>query len=136
VARALAAREGKLPHELLLEWSRTGVMRYGSKTVRLEPSDRIACAKGCASWYKAPMAATRAPDEQPPVFRLEVDEKMLAALARDRPDKLEVLRDVLRAMQTGGVDMAQMTAGVSQRAVDPSRYGRMLTEASAVEGSA
>ena len=136
VARAIAARSGLLPDELLLDWARTGKMRYGTKTVELEPSERIACAKACAAWYKPPMQARPAPGEQPPVLRLEMDEKMLAALAAKQPNKLELLRDVLRAIQAGGKELEQAQQGQGAGDADAGRYGRLLTETSEVDGRA
>lgn len=141
VARARAALVDDLPHELLLKWARTGRMEYArgneKVTVELEPSDRITCAKGCAAWYKPAMQPRTAPGEQPPVVRVELDEKMVAALAKNAPDKLDVLRDVLRAVAAGGGELSQaMAAGGSSGQADPSRYGRMLSESSDVAGSA
>ena len=136
VARAKAAMEDKLPHELLLEWARTGRMRYPSgNTTELDPADRISCAKGCAAYYKAPYQSTQAPGEQPPVIRIEIDNDMVAALANKSPDKLEVLRDVLKALQAGGADVAQLALD-APRSADPSRYARMLSESSETAGSA
>ena len=130
---------GKLPDELLREWADTGFMEYVRSEkkrtrVQLEPSDRISCAKGCAAWYRPAMQPRQAPGEQPPVVRVELDEKMIAALAAKSPDKLDVLRDVLRAIGAGGVDLEQ--AGESSGQADPSRYGRMLSESSDVAGRA
>lgn len=145
VARARAAKIDLLPHELLLLWARTGKMSYpGGRTEELEPSDRIACAKGCAAWYKPAMQPRPAPGEQPPVVRVELDEKMITAMAKNAPDKLEVLRDVLRAIGAGGMD--QGAAGTPSGIIgadgvvlddsDPARYGRLLTETSEVDGRA
>lgn len=144
VARAVAAMTGDLPHELMLRWARTGRMEYptvGGRrayTSDLEPSDRISCAKGCAAYYKATYQPRPAPGEQPPVVRVELDEKMVAALAKSAPDKLDVLRDVLRAIGAGGADLAQMGAvgGGGGDRPDASRYAKMLTETSDVEGRA
>lgn len=137
VARARAALMGKLPHELMLEWARTGRMYYPSRTgyVELDAADRISCAKGCAAYYKSTFQPRPAPGEQPPVVRLELDEKMISALAAKAPDKLEVLRDVLRALQAGGADLAATASGGGGGA-DPSRYGRMLSESSRTAGNA
>lgn len=138
VARATAARDGKLPHQLLREWSLTGVMRYpGRGPVLLDSSDRIACARACASYYEHPKAAVQPKDAPAPVVRVEMDERMVAALAKESPDKLEMLRDVLRALQLGGGDLASVvsTVGASPRAADPSRYGRLLSDGE-VAGSA
>lgn len=141
VARAVARRtgSGKLPDELLREWADTGFMEYvrasGKRVVvELEPADRIACAKGSASYYKAPYQARPAPGERPPVVRLELDEKMVAALAAKSPEKLDVLRDVLRAIQAGGGPVMQ--AAEPAGAADPERYARLLSETSDVAGSA
>lgn len=137
VARARAAMEGMLPHELLLMWARTGRMRFvppngKAYTVELDPSERIACAKGCAAWFKPPYQARPAPGEQPPTVRLQLDEKVIRALASKQPDKLEALRDVLKAVQAGGGPLAEAAAP----AASAERYGRMLTETSDVDGSA
>lgn len=137
VARARAALTDELPHELLLRWARTGRMAYPSgRTVELDPSDRITCAKGCAAWYKPAMQPRPAPGEQPPVLKIELDEKMLAALARSSPDKLDVLRDVLRVIQAGGGDLSQVAEGSLPGQADAARYGRMLSESSDVAGNA
>ena len=144
VAIARARLAGKLPDELLLEWARTGRMAYAAagsartRTVELEPSDRIACAKGAANFYKAPYQARPQAGEQPPVYRIELDEKMVAALAARQPEKLEVLRDVLRALRDGGGgDLAQVARGLAPTPPsDSGRYGRMLSETSDVGGSA
>lgn len=143
VARARAAKIDLLPHELLWLWARTGKMSYPGRTELLEPSDRIACAKGCAAWYKAAMQPRPAPGEQPPVVRVELDEKMITAMAKNAPGKLEMLRDVLRAIGAG-VDLTQV-AGTTSGIIgadgvvlssDPARYGRLLSETSEVDGSA
>lgn len=138
VAKARAAKSGMLPDELLLDWARTGRMYYPGtrKTKRLEPNERIACAKGCAGFYRAPYAARTAPGEQPPVVRLEIDEKMITALATKAPDKLDVLRDVLRAIAAGGADISQALTASDKGRPDPARYGKMLTESSDVAGRA
>ena len=146
VARARAERAGRLPDEMLLEWARTGRMEFVPKTgkryvVDLEPSDRIACAKACAKWYKPEMPAWQprpAPGEPPPVVRLEIDPKMLEALGRAQPDRLEAFRDLLKMVQAAGGDLAGLAsrAGGDGPDADPARYGRMLSEASDVEGSA
>lgn len=144
VARARAVKIGLLPHELLWLWARTGRMSYpGSGRIEeIAPSDRIACAKGCAAWYKAAIQPRPAPGEQPPVVRVELDEKMIAAMAKSAPDKLEVLRDVLRAIGSGSTDLAQVVGsgviGVDGVVLgsDPARYGRLLSETSEVDGSA
>lgn len=141
VARARAAREGRLPHELLLEWARTGRMQFvslkngKSYSVALEPSDRIACAKGCAAWFKPAFQSRAAPGEQPPVVRLELDQKTLTALAKSSPDKLAMFREVLAAIQAGGGEIGQAALQAPAPA-DASRYGRMLSETSDVEGRA
>lgn len=142
VARARAAMTGDLPHELLLSWAQTGRMTYSSdksedRIVQLEPSDRISCARACANYYKAPYQARQAPGEQPPVVRLELDPKMLRAMAAKNPDKLEVLRDILRAVQAGGGDPSAILQAAKPAAdADPDRYGRMLSETSPTAGEA
>lgn len=137
VARAVAARTDKLPHELLLEWALSGSMRYpGGRTVQLDASERIACAKGCASWYKPPYQARQAPGEQPPVMRVVLDEQMLSALSAKKPDQLELLRDVLKAISAGGADPARMVAAQSGETADAARYASMLTADSETAGQA
>lgn len=133
VARARALREDLLPHELLLVWARTGRMRYPRGRVEeLEPSDRIACAKGCASWFKPPLQPQRAPGEQPPVVRVELDARMIASITRDSPDRLELLREVLIAVGAGD----SMITLAQSEGTDPGRYAMMLQESSDVGGSA
>lgn len=141
VARAVALRtgSGKYPDELLREWADTGYMVYARPAgsvvrVELQPSDRIACAKGCAPYYRAPYQARPAPGEQPPVLRLELDDKTLAALVREAPDKVDMLRDVLRMIQSGGADLPQLAQ--QQGGADPARYGRLLSESSETAGRA
>lgn len=150
VARAMAQRTGtgKLPDELLREWADSGVMTYtdarGRVTrVELDPADRISCAKGCAAYYKAPYQARPAPGEAPPVVRVELDEAMVAALAAKSPDKLEVLRDVLKVIAANGVTGPLLDVTPNGRAngsgnggTDPARYGRLLTASSETEGEA
>ena len=140
VARAVAARTGDLPHELLLQWARTGKMSYPSgRVVELEASERIQCAKGCAAYYKPSFQPRPAPGEQPPVVRVELDPASLRAMATKSPDKLDVLREVLKAVQAGGGELGQVAAqlGAPQDAdADPARYGRMLDAASRTAGSA
>lgn len=139
IARIRAEQTGELPHELLLKWARTGRMAFPRRTgkttiVDLSPQDRIACARACAAYYRAPYQARPMPGEQPPVVRVELDQEMVAALAAKSPDKLEVLRDVLKAIAAGGGAVG-MPASESPR-VDAARYGRMLSETSDVEGRA
>lgn len=132
VARARAAREDLLPHELLLMWARTGRMAYpGGRSEELEPSDRIACAKGCAAWFKPAMQPRQAPGEQPPVMRVELSAETIEKISRESPDKLEVLREVLLAIGAGGAVTA-----VRAVSADPSRYARELSESSDVAGRA
>lgn len=141
VARAMAARtgSGKYPDELLREWADTGYMDYVStngrrKRVELAPSDRISCARGSANFYRHPKAAVQSADAPPPVLRLELDDKTLAALVREAPDKVDMLRDVLRVIQSGGADLPQLAQ--QQGGADPARYGRMLSESSETAGRA
>ncbi|MBZ0267897.1 hypothetical protein K8I85_07065 [bacterium] len=133
VARAQAALTGMLPHEMLLDWARTGRMYYPGtrKTRQLEPSERISCARACANFYRAPYQPTTAPGEQPPIVRVELDEKVLAKLS---PESLGLLRDELRALQAEGV--GDMRLVPSSGAADPARYGRMLSESSETAGRA
>jgi hypothetical protein len=102
--------------------------------VELSTSDRIACARACATFYKAPYSPRAAPGEQPPVVRLEVDAKMLAALAARAPDKLEVFRDVLRAIEAGGADVSALASAAAPGGgqADPRRYARLLAESAPV----
>lgn len=139
VAQARARQVGGLPHELLFKWASTGIMEVTTakgKTLRveLEPADRISCAKGCAAWYAHPKAAARPADEKPPVVNVTLDESVLRSLAARRPDKLELLRDVIRMVGAAGADVPQIDLVPSQ--ADPSRYGAMLSATSSTRGSA
>lgn len=134
VLAARAAREGALPHELMLEWARTGVMVDTKGTrVELAPADRISCAKGAAPHYHAPMQAVKHTGdvEQPLVITL--DDQVLAALAKRHPDRLEILRDVLRALQAGEVDKL---VGERRPTADPSAYAATLAPGTRTAGSA
>jgi len=139
VARAVAEKNGLLPHEQLLEWALNGKMRSPSgKYWPLDASERITCARACANYYAHPKAAVQPVDAPATVVRVVLDDKMLAALARDAPDKLEVFRDVLRALQSGGGEPAAAAAllGAPLARADPSRYARTLTEDGDFAGSA
>lgn len=135
IAIVRAARQDKLPHELLREWAITGKMYYpsGQGSVTLDASERISCARACAGYYKHPKAAVQPKDAPAPVVRVELDEKMVAALAKSAPDKLSIFREVLRSIQAVGGDlqMAAAQAAVSApEAVSGNarRYAKMLAE--------
>lgn len=133
VARARAAREDKLPHELLREWATTGVMKYpkSGRTVDLDASERITCARSCASWYQHAKAPVQPADAPAPVLRIELDPEVVSALARENPDRLEVLRDLLRAIQAGGGDLAAVAAQVAateKQSGNARRYAKMLAD--------
>lgn len=143
VARARAQMSGGLPDEILLRWGREGRMEYPNagpkvraRTVELEPADRIACLKSCMAFYKAPYQSRPMPGEQAPTVRLEIDPKALRAMAAKSPDKLDVFRDVLRAIQAAGGDVSGIAAVAEAPRGDPSRYAKMLSESSATDGSA
>lgn len=134
VARAKAAKlKTKLPHELLFEWAQTGFMSdKRGQTYALDNSERISCARACAPWYAAPYQSRPAPGAEPPVIRLELDEVTVQALAAKAPDKLEVLRDVLKIIATGGGEAGALLDITPARAsADPARYGRLIEGAPA-----
>lgn len=132
VARALAARADKLPHELMLQWARTGTMRNAfGRDVQMTAAERVACARGCAAWYAHPKAATQPKDAPPPVVRVELDVRLMAALAKTSPDRLEMFRDVLTAIQAGGAGVTNVVAqavGELTAGGDASRYAQMMSD--------
>lgn len=121
VARAQAARSGMLPDELLLEWARTGEMLDAKgKKVQLSPADRIACAKGCASYYKHPLAASKPQDEPAQPVVLTLDEKALRALSMGQQ---QALMEFFQLVQRGG-DLSKLSP--TSTGADPEAYRKSL----------
>ncbi len=127
VARARAKMAGMLPDELLLVWAREGKMDGEV----LDPQQRLYAASAAAPYYKSKLQPRPAPGEQPPTYRLELDP---ATIAKMSSDKLEIMREVFRAIAAGvsGVEgMVPVTA-----TADPDRYARSLRPDSPTDGRA
>lgn len=148
VARARAARAGMLPDELMHLWAWSGQMEEFDTLgrsrghVKLAPSDRISCAKGCAEFFKSKKQAVRPPDEAPQPINVVLDEHLLAALSARSPDRLEIVRDVLQAIAAAAGDVGSIQAAAvaartgSGRAADASAYARTLGPDTETQGSA
>lgn len=80
-----AALKGLLPHALLLEWARTGVM--GSKTLKVE--QRIECARLAAPYYAPRLSATIVVDHA----KAEAEGRDYSAFAREFDRRMSHIDD-------------------------------------------
>ena len=99
-AQRVGKLTGKLPRELLLEWSQRGVMTDESgKDIPLSADQRIACAKDCANYYHPRLTSQQVTGHDKGPLKVDLDVAQLKGLPLDM---ITLLEEVLNLISSGG----------------------------------